>query len=224
METYITTSASQADYQIRRKKDEKDEKTVGDFLDNVFYPTWTDSTLRNTDKETQIKGLDITVTSKEGYTFTIDEKAATRWAGKNLQTFAHEISSINKRGEEYDGWLLDFNSSSEYLVEVWVDGLKSTTLTDWQDITDATVVLIPKSALWHYLRRSGVNSTSLRELGRNLRNFGMYSDYYKGFKVTCQQTKQEMAANILIPRSTLINTLGAYAIHYKDGKTEVIRQ
>ena len=40
------------DYITRRKKDEKDEKIVGDFLDNYFYPTFTTTITRNNDKAT----------------------------------------------------------------------------------------------------------------------------------------------------------------------------
>jgi len=224
--TYINTSKSQADYKERRTRDNKDEKIVGEFLINYFYPTFTTTATRNEDKETQIQGLDVTATDETGYTYTIDEKAATRWAGRNLQTFAHEISSIDVTGREYDGWLLDFHSASDYLVEVWIDGVNTTDgrIYDYKNITDATVVLIKKKDLWDYLKRKNINSGSLRELGERLRNFNMYSDYYNGFKVTVQQSCQERAANILIPRDTLINTIGKYAVQIKDFKPVVIRK
>ena len=212
------------DYITRRKKDEKDEKIVGDFLDNYFYPTFTTTITRNNDKATQIAGLDVTVTDSEGYNYTIDEKAATHWVGRNLQTFAHEVSSVNVAGRTYDGWLLDFQSASDYLVEVWVDGAKDTTLTDYTDITDITIALIKKQDLWNYLKHKNISSIQLKELGEKLRNFNMSYEYYNGFKVTQQMNYQEHSVNILIPRDTLINTISRYAVRIKDGKVEVLRK
>lgn len=214
------------DYTIRRAKDEKDEKIVGTYLDNYFYPTFTTTITRNTDKATQITGLDVTVTDSEGYDYTIDEKAATHWAGKNLQTFAHEVSSVNISGNTYDGWLLDFHSSSDYLVEVWIDEVNTVDgkLNDYTNITDATIVLIKKSDLWNFLRHKNISSTSLRDLGERLRNFNMSYDYYNGYKVTQQMNYQEHAVNILIPRTTLINEISRYAVRIKDGKVIPLRK
>lgn len=214
------------DYKIRRKKDEQDEKIVGEYLDNYFYPTFTTSITRNTDKATQIAGLDVTVTDLEGFDYTIDEKAATHWAGKNLQTFAHEISSVNVSGRTYDGWLLDFHSSSNYLVEVWIDGVNTIDgkLNDYTNITDCTIVLIKKNDLWNYLKYKNISSSSLKELGEKLRNFNMSYDYYNGFKVTQQMNYQEHAVNILIPRSTLINEISRYAVRIKNGEVIPLRR
>lgn len=213
-----------SDYKERRTKDERDEKIVAKYLDTYFYPTFTVTTTRNTDKATQIAGLDVTVTDSEGYNYTIDEKAATNWVGRNLQTFAHEVSSVNVSGITYDGWLLDFKSASDYLVEVWVDDAKDTILTDYTDITDTTIALIKKQDLWNYLKRKDISSIKLKELGEKMRNFNMPYEYYNGFKVTQQMNYQEHAVNILIPRDTLINTISQYAVRIKDGKVETLRK
>ena len=225
MGIYTTTATSQADYKNRRTKDEKDEKIVGNYLDTYFYPTFATTITRNTDKETQINGLDVTVGDKD-WTITIDEKAATRWAGRNLQTFAHEISSVNKLGKEYDGWLLDFNSSSDYFVEVWIDelGTSSNTITSAEDIKDATMCLIKKSDLWSYLKNNNVKSSELKEIGDRMRMCGDSVTYYKGFKVICNQSFQEKPINILISRNTLINTISTYSVQIKNGKTTTLRK
>lgn len=223
---YTNTTATQADYQERRSRDSKDEKLVGQFLDAYFYPTFTTTITRNTDKATQIKGLDVTVTDNENFKYTIDEKAATRWAGKNLQTFAHEISSVNVLGYTYDGWLLDFESSSKYLVEVWIDGVSTTDnrIYKYTDITDATIVLIKKSDLYAWFKRNNISIDKLKEIGEYLRNYSRYSEWYNGYKIMCQQNCQERAANILIPRNTLINSIGRYAVRIKNGTVETLRK
>lgn len=217
---YTNTAESQADYRTRRTRDAHDEKIVGEFLDTYFYPTFSTTITRNTDKATQIQGLDITVTGLDGFDYTIDEKAATRWIGRNLQTFAHEISSINVAGETYDGWLLDFHSASKFLVEVWIDNVNSTDgrLHDYTNITDATIVLVYKNDLYDYLKKKGITSRKLKEIGQCLRNHDLSSWNFNGFKITCQQNCQERAANILIPRDTLINTISCYSVQIKNGQ------
>lgn len=224
---YENTQELQSNYRTRRSRDEKDEKIVGDFLDRYFYPTFCTTITRNTDKDTQINGLDVTVDGINGIEYTIDEKAATRWIGRNLQTFAHEISCVNVNGETYNGWLLDFNSSSDYLVEVWVDNVNSTDgyLHDYTNITDATVAMIKKDDLYRWLKAKHIKSTELLELGEILRERGDFSQMYKGFKIICQQPPiQERAANILIPRSTLVNTIACYAVQIKNNKVETLRK
>ena len=93
--------------------------------------------------------------------YTIDEEAATRWIGRNLQTFAHEISGVNVNGDTYNGWLLDFNSSSDYLVEVWIDNVNSTDgyLHDYTNITDNTIAMIKKSDLYQWLKSKNSEQT-----------------------------------------------------------------
>lgn len=223
--TFTSTANSQADYKVRRSKDEKDEKIVGDFLDNFFYPTFATTITRCTEKDLQVRGLDVTLSNTD-WTITIDEKAATRWAGRNLQTFAHEVSAINRLGKEYEGWLLDFNSCSDYLLEVWLDELSSTDnlLHSTKDIKDATICLIKKQDLWSYLKKNNVNSQELKRLGDNLRLNNLYSTYYNGFKVMCLQGIQEKTVNILISRNTLINTISTYAVRYKDGEITTLRK
>lgn len=220
MNTMIPTD----NYRIRRNKDEKDEMIVAKYLDTYFYPTWTISTTRNTDKDTQIAGLDITIVDNSGKTITIDEKAATRWIGRSLKTFSHEISGINVNGKEYNGWLLDFNSISDYLLEVWLDDAKTTSLNDYTDITDITIALVPKTNIWSYLKDKHISSLKLKEIGNDLREREVCYTWYNGFKVTCQQDRQEHAANILIPRDTIINTLSTYAVRIKNGSTTVLRK
>lgn len=219
-----TSNEEQQGYRIRRTKDEKDEAIVAKYLDTYFYPTWTITTTRNTDKETQIAGLDLTAVDKSGKTITIDEKAATRWIGRHLNTFAHEITSINVRGEEYDGWLLDFNSASDYLLEVWLDDAKDTSIDSYTDISDITIALVEKKELWGYLKRKNVSSRQLKEIGECLRQKNLPYTWYQGFKITHQVNQQEHATNILIPRDTLINTISTYAVRIQGGKITTLRK
>ena len=224
MEYTQISNDEQRSYRSRRNKDEKDEAIVAKYLDTYFYPEWTTTISRNSDKETQIAGLDLTVVDKKGKTITIDEKAATRWIGKHLHTFSHEISSINVNGDEYDGWLLDFNSASDYLLEVWLDDAKDTSLNAYTDITDITIALVEKKELWSYLKHKNIDSRKLKEIGDYLRQINSAYTWYQGFKITHQVNQQEHAANILIPRDTIINTISTYAVNIKNGKITTLRK
>lgn len=212
------------DYKTRRTKDEKDEKIVAQYLDKYFYPNWTMTSTRCTDKEMQCEGLDITVVNSKGETITIDEKAATRWIGRNLPTFSHEISSIDTAGREYDGWLLNFNSASDYLLEVWIDDAKDTKLNDYTDITDATIALVPKKNIWNYLRKNQISSRELKAVAEEMRTINKPYRYFKNFKITVQTNCQEHSANILISRNTIVNLLSSYAVRINGGTITTLRK
>ena len=219
MTQFTNTQATQTNYKTRRQRDEQDEKIVGQFLDTYFYPTWCSAIARNTDRLTQIQGLDVTTLDGANAVYKIDEKAATRWAGRRLNTFAFEISAVNIFGEVYKGWLLDDKSISDYLVIVWIDEINSETLQGAANITDATVALIRKSDLWNFLNYKGLTKEYLFSMGDYLRQMGMNSHKVNGFKITCQQPPiQERAANILIHRDTIINNISCYAMQIKNGQ------
>lgn len=208
----ITTMITK-EYRERRSKGEKYEKIVGEFLDEYFYPTFSTNIDRNHDQDTQIQGLDLTVTGYDGVEYTIDEKAATLWIGRTLNTFAHEISSVNVSGNTYNGWFLS-PQINQYYVYVWVDEVSNVSgkLENSKDITKATVVMADKQHLFNYMKKNNIKSSELLQIGEYLRKNSIYSIQFKGFKICMQVDKQEHAANILIPRDALINELSDYAV------------
>ena len=59
-----------------------------------------------------MKGIDVIYKD-----FLIDEKCALDYINKPLSTFAFELSSVNKNGERYDGWLVNKNLvTTHYLL------------------------------------------------------------------------------------------------------------
>ena len=50
----------------------------------------------------------------------IDEKVASRFANKNLETFSLELSFIGKNGQKRCGWLLDNTKKTEYYLLGWI--------------------------------------------------------------------------------------------------------
>lgn len=193
----------------RRNEDERLEGVMNDFLDNFFYPVWTSCTNRNTDKSTQIHGLDITVTSTTNNVYSIDEKAAVRWANKNLQTFAFEIDSISKNGNIYDGWAIS-SGINEYWLLAWVDSA-STSMDSYKDIQQVTVSLISRSGFLNWLDGIGLSMDDLKSAASALRAYKSIDSSYRsdtvhGYKIIISNYS-ESATNILIPRDELCSSM-----------------
>lgn len=219
------------DYYAKRAQDMKGEHVVADYLDTYFYPTWTTSTTRNYDVKTQVKGVDITVTSKKGYKFVIDEKAAIKWANNNLQTFALEIDSVNGRGELYNGWFMDATAINDYWLFVWLD-VTTGRLDSKDDIKTATVSLVKKTDMYEFLQRKGVHSEDIKQKAAEVRTMvGMLGKYYmnngrnkiKGFKITLQTDNWEQATNILVRKDDIINSISTYSVQINNGKVIPLR-
>lgn len=225
MDRFESNKALDWEYRVRRNYVEDGEHMVSAFLDKYFYPLWTTELERYPyDDPRQIQGLDITVKC-DGVYYTIDEKASVRWIGKHLNSFSQEISSVNTQGYEYDGWLLDFNSVSDYLLEVFVDEVKDggNTLKDPEDITDLTAVLIKKTDLWRWLKEHGISSADLRDIAAAMRRNNTPSRWHNGYKIVLSNKVKEKMANILIPRDELINDIAVMALRIKDKDIEKLK-
>lgn len=211
---YETSKELSKEYSQRRARVEDGEHKVAAFLDKYFYPEWCNIVRRyGQDDPMQIAGRDITVLSGETE-LHIDEKTTVKWIGKNLCTFAQEISAVNVNGYEYDGWLLDFNSASDYLLEIWIDKVSNeeNVLNDPEDIEDCTCCLIKKTDLWRFLKDSGVESTELKRMAAEMRKYDERTMLYHGFKLVLSQKVQERVVNLLIPRRMLIDFIGTYTV------------
>lgn len=216
---------------IRRKQDELQEKVVGKYLDDYFYSTWTTDITRNNDKATQIKGLDLTVTSTNNKIYTIDEKAAVKWTNKQLQTFAFEIDSLDKNGDLYNGWFMTStkDAMNDYWLLVWVDKANVDVFKTEDDIQQLTVSLINKQDVYNWMHRKNITGMDLLNAASDLRDNFNYNNNHKcswinGYKLTIQPNVSEHAINILIPRNILINEVATYSAVVKKNNVTVIRK
>lgn len=216
------------DYFNKKKQDTVDEKIIGEFLDRYFYPDWCITVTRNNDDlEAQYRGVDLTTTSTGNTEYVIDEKAAAKW--RNLTTFSMEISANNSAGEIYKGWFTANNQLNNYYTLVWLDDnqgrqyKKNTHLTSTADISDCTVALVDKKAIYNWLHSKNVYGKDVWKKQTEIREaYETYGDdYWKqcrlnegNIKYSFQNYAFEKAVNILIPRQTLIN-LSKLAIHFK---------
>lgn len=227
------------DYKIRRKKDEKGEKVIADYLDRYFYPQWVTTITRNHDDDTQKAGKDLTVTDTKGINYVIDEKAAICYANKPLKTFANEITSINTIGKEYRGWLLS-HTINDYYVYVWIPQCKTTgEVKSVEDIIEVDVALVKKQDLYNWFNEKKITGSKLLKVSDELRrvtkmgiddwwhyvsNCTNQSVNTNGYKYHINNGTQENSVNILISKDILMNTIASYSVNIKNGKLKEIRK
>ena len=219
------------DDEQRRIKDEKQEQVVGNFLDNNFYPQFTTTITRNHEKTSQLKGLDVTVTSTNQNVYTIDEKAAVQWANRNLRTFALEIDSLNKKGNLYEGWFMHGVHQNEvlnkYWLFVWVDSATTADFTSESEIEQVTVCLVDKRDVYSWLNKKNITKTLLETEAKELREKNKKNDnfnykFINNIKMTIQTKYKERAINLLMPRQSLVNEIATYSAVVKKNKIEPI--
>ena len=78
------------DFRTRISEDLRRTNILNDFLDHEFYGKHNFPYTRVYDKETQVKGVDIKF-SVGDKTYICDEKSATSYMGKELNTFCLEL-------------------------------------------------------------------------------------------------------------------------------------
>jgi hypothetical protein len=195
-----------------REYDEHCEKIISEFLDLHFYPYIPDmlSVERITDKGRQVKGVDAIITRGETTNY-IDEKAAVKYL--KLETFALELSFINKSGKLCTGWLLDNTKINDYFLFVWINKLRHDKIQDISSVQNVDVALVKKENIIQYLASLGWTFDKLQrkmQQIRNQRNVNMGSIKENGCKFSYSQQLIEKPINILLPKSKYIELSDVY--------------
>lgn len=208
---------SKNDMLIRRAKDVNDEQIVGNYLDTYFYPTFcTNFTRNNTDLNKQYTGEDIWVTTSTGDSLIIDEKAATQYANKDLQTFAIEISNRDRKGNLRYGWYVNPKETNDTYLFCWLNDASTTSDNHLEvdGINSMDVALIKKDDLKVYIDRLGWNIPNLWKKQNIIRNHYAVNSTLYGIDMgdmsrnKCRfhfQTKFfEQSINLLLKKNDLI--------------------
>ena len=198
------------DFRTRISEDLRRTNILNDFLDHEFYGKHNFPYTRVYDKETQVKGVDIKF-SVGDKTYICDEKSATSYMGKELNTFCLELfqktKSYNSVG--MDGWFLsDKNINDSYLF-VWVDELYTDgDIKSYKDIKKAEVCLVRKERLLKYLSNYGFNKDYLKTLSKAMFAKGTGEVYIgkgtvstKGLKVKQNLNMSENPINLRLSRN-----------------------
>ena len=163
-----------------RQKVEEQEAWVGQWLDLYFYPHITRQFLRNTDTETQKRGIDVYVTGNTKC-ISIDEKASVQWTNVGLDKYSVELSLLNDDGKEIDGWYMTDTSISTHMEVIFIDS--GETYNDRylanSAITQATVVILDKKVFQSKLDSMGWSKQNLRKKNDLIRQaYGLHGDNY----------------------------------------------
>ena len=207
------------------------EQALSAFLDEFFYQRLLDegrfsSFLRITDKETQLKGIDVIGCSgiSEAY---IDEKAQLHYINKHLPTFAFELSFLSGE-KECIGWFLNDELKTTHYLLLWPNA-RTTSLerVKQSDFTHVEAMMISKSNLKKYLFDLGLEYHVLTRINTILRNknrVGPQGTAYDGIKfyVSPPDILPENPINIVINRKHLEKVPGA--ITYWISKDKFIRR
>lgn len=200
-----------------RKSDEQAASVITKWLETHFYTKEngiTDYSYIN-DVTMQVKGIDTVFCYNDGKVIReilCDEKAAVQYVNKFLQTFAFELSFIDRSNNIHDGWLLDETKTNNAFLLVWVDktvsGVESVKqLTDHNQLKSVTAALVMKKDILNYLYSLGWTAERLRtKTERMRRNPTEYQGniYTNGCKFCFSKQLVEKPVNLLIRRKLLL--------------------
>lgn len=203
-----------------REYDEHCEKVMAQFLDEHFYKkigyTWRE---RVTDRERQVKGLDV-ILKRDGKVYNIDEKAAIRYTN-GLNTFALELSFLNRKGNRVDGWLIDEKKINDYFVFVWINKIEGELIKNVDSFKEVEVALVSKEKIMIYLESLGWDVDKLLIKDERIRdgiddNLG---DIKKnGCKFSYSERLFEKPINILLPKQAYIKIADEHSIIMKSSR------
>lgn len=185
-----------------RRDDENKASIISRILDKFFYVKTKDFE-RIFDKERQVLGID-TIFSLNDKRYICDEKAAIRYANRNLRTFSFELSFIDRSGHIKDGWLLDKNKVNDSFMLIWIDKAKKSDFTSEDDILELEIALISKDRIIRYLDMCGLSSSVLTNVKNDILDKKLNSIYVENFKFICSKQLAEKPINVLINRHDLI--------------------
>lgn len=190
-----------------REYDEHCEKAMAQFLDEYFYKeigfSWKE---RVTDRERQIKGLDV-ILKRNGVEYGIDEKAAIRYTN-GLNTFILELTFLDRGGKIRDGWFIDEKKVNDYYVFVWINKIDGELIENKDSFKDVDVALVSKEKIILHLESLGWDVDRLLLKAERIRdgiddNFGNIKK--NGCKFSYSEHLKEKPVNVLLFKETYIN-------------------
>ena len=186
-------------------RDSNRESIVAEFLDKFFYSENFRSFERIYSRKEQLAGMDVIVISDNNKKMIIDEKAATSWAHREIQTFAFEISFLLD-SKEIPGWFL--NGTNRYKNTHWLcvwPRTNSKEIKELSDICSAEIVLINCKKVRRWMRNmASKEQKSLESIEKRLRNEENVNQIdWSSLRVIISRNLPEKPINVLIPKEIL---------------------
>lgn len=169
---YICTNDFVMAYNSNRKEDSRLELIVNEFLDDYFYSKEFDKAKWVIEKEEQLKGIDVYLTSeKHGLNEAkVDVKSAVTCSTRYLPTFSLELSFIGRRGGEKIGWFLNEDLDTEYCLLIYPRSQKYYTEMELKDDIDyIDYYLVKKSDLVKFFESRGYDKERLKKVSDEMR-------------------------------------------------------
>lgn len=187
-----------------RQEDERLEKVLAEYLDRNLYTYqngFYDVDRKGITKELNIKGVDIQVDD-----MLIDEKMATSYINKDLQTYSLELMFLNRKGKETKGWLLKEDSLTTHYVLGWITAKKDKNIS-LSDILYVEIVLLDKKKIKAFVAENiDLNKVEkLYELKQN-------TDFRNGFKLVHSKHLVEKPFNIIVTKEKYIELADKHLI------------
>lgn len=188
-----------------RKSDEKIESINNQYLDSKFYKNEVDANIRITDKKLQVKGVD-TIFNLNGKQYICDEKVAAHYINKNLQTFAFELSFINRSNDVQDGWIIDKNKLNNSYLLCWLDKAVSDNPVSVDEIEKSEIVLVTRDSILNYLNNIHWDINKLKLKAHSIRygkDTKLGNILENGVKFSFSEKLVEKPINIILSREIL---------------------
>jgi len=197
------------------------EREIAAFLDENLYSNaelFTEFARTDTLDE-QISGSDLLLSTTNGKLkrSIVDEKVASRFANKNLETFSLELSFIGKNGKKRCGWLLDETKKTEYYLFGWIlkadiPYIKEQKRFDTNKITKDNIkslewALVKRSDIVKFLEKQGWSLEKLSRQDEKIREQGEIKtkEFINEISFRYSDAYIEKPINVLLKKETYIN-------------------
>jgi len=196
------------------------EREIASFLDENLYSNaelFTEFARTDTLDE-QISGSDLLLSTTNGKLkrSIVDEKVASRFANKNLETFSLELSFIGKNGKKRCGWLLDETKKTEYYLFGWIlkadiPYIKEQKRFDTNKITKDNIkslewALVKRSDIVKFLEKQGWSLEKLSRQDEKIREQGEIKtkEFINEISFRYSDVYIEKPINVLLKKETYI--------------------
>jgi len=203
-----------------RKNDMAVEMEIAAFLDEKLYSNkelFTEFARTDT-REEQLSGSDLLLSTVDGKLkrSVIDEKVASRFANRELDTFALELSFLGKNGLKRCGWFIDVSKKTEYYILGWlldadipyIEEKKryDTNLIDRSNIKRLQWALVKRDKILDFLKNKGWTIEKLAKQDEQIRNQGYVKtkDFIDDISFRYSDGYIEKPINILLKKDTYL--------------------
>jgi len=193
----------------QRRSDSNGERELAKYMDEHFYSRVKlragTNVKRLDDLESQYAGIDVEI-SNGGQSIKIDEKAALYYVNRELDTFAFELSFVNKAGRINTGWFMDDSKMTTHYLLLYpkssVDDLSKIQNSDFRDVHG---ILVSRAKLKEHLESMGYTKEKLQWYNSYMRSNVMDGRYRDdgNFHFSISGKLYERPVNLILARSRL---------------------